>query len=267
MTGGPVGGLAGRTAGAGSLAGRLAVVTGGTAGIGLAIARRFVSEGADVIVTGTNPARAEALRIEGQKTDAPIGIQVVLADAADLDGLDRLAEVIRASGRTIDVLVANAGRDVDSTPLVDMTPELFDRVAGLNFRGTFFAAQRLVPLMTDGGSIVLVSSIAAHNGGPGHAVYNATKSAVRSLARTLTSELAGRGIRANAVSPGPIATAGFDQFTGGSETVEQAVAAMIPVGRIGRPDEVAAAVLFLASHESSFIAGAELVVDGGMSQV
>jgi NAD(P)-dependent dehydrogenase (short-subunit alcohol dehydrogenase family) len=259
------GGRAPRTGG--SLAGKLAVVTGGTAGIGLAIARRFVAEGADVIVTGTNPERADALRLEAQETDAPIGIQIVLADAADLDDLTRLAEVIRASGRTIDVLVANAGRDVDSTPIAEMTPELFDRVAGLTFRGTFFTAQRLVPLMTDGGSIVLVSSIAGHNGGPGHAAYNASKSAVRSLARTLTSELAGLGIRANAVSPGPIATAGFDQFTGGSEAVEKAVAAMIPVGRIGRPEEVASAVLFLASHESSFIAGAELVVDGGMSQV
>lgn len=244
------------------LSGCLAVVTAGTSGIGRAIALRLMAEGADVIVTGTNSARAEQFRIETGGA-----VTAVIGDAADLDHLDRLVEVVRASGRTVDIVVANAGRDIDATAVIDTTPEMFDHVAALNFRGTFFAVQRLVPVMSDGGRIVLVSSIAAHNGGAGHAVYNATKSAVRSLARTLTAELRGRGIRANAVSPGPIATAGFDQFTRGSQAVEQAVAAQIPVGRIGRPDEVAAAVLFLASTESSFIAGAELVVDGGLSQV
>jgi NAD(P)-dependent dehydrogenase (short-subunit alcohol dehydrogenase family) len=127
--------------------------------------------------------------------------------------------------------------------------------------------QRLIPLLAPGARIVLVSSIAGTNGGPGHAVYNATKAAVRSLARTLTSELGARGIRTNSVSPGPTDTAGFAQFTGGSADVEAAVARMVPLHRIGRPAEVAAAVLFLASAESSFISGVDLVVDGGMSQV
>ncbi|HEV7948483.1 MAG TPA: SDR family oxidoreductase [Glaciihabitans sp.] len=244
------------------LTGTLAVVTAGTAGIGRAIVERFVDEGATVIVTGTNADRAESLR-----SSFGSAVTTVVGDAADLAHLDQLAEVVRATGRTVDIFVANAGRDNDATSIVDTTPEMFDHVADLNFRGTFFASQKLAPLMTDGGRIVLVSSIAAHNGGAGHAVYNASKSAVRSLARTLTAELRKRGIRANVVSPGPIATAGFEQFTQGSNEVEQAVAAQIPVGRIGRPDEVAAAVLFLASTQSSFIAGAELVVDGGMSQI
>lgn len=246
----------------GQLHGQLAVITGATSGIGLAVAERFLREGADVVITGTDPDRADRAR-------AALGdrAEVLVTDASELADLDRLAATIAASGRTVDILVANAGRDVDATPILRMTPADFDHVAGLNVRGTFFAVQKIVPLMSDGGRIVLVSSIAGSNGGAGHSVYNASKAAIRSLARTITSELRERGIRANAVSPGPTATDGFARFTGGSPAVEDAVASMVPVGRIGRPDEVAAAVLFLASGESSFVAGAELVVDGGMSQV
>lgn len=246
----------------GQLEGRLAVVTAGTAGIGLAIARRFIAEGAEVVVTGTSYERAAGARgVLGDRA------HVVAGDASDLGDLDTLASVIRGLGRPVDVLVANAGRDIPSTQLVETSPEGFDRVADLNFRGTFFTAQRIVPLMRDGGTIVLVSSIAGSNGGPGHAVYNATKAAIRSLGRTLTAELQERRIRANVVSPGPTATDGFADFIGRSAAVEEAVAARVPVGRIGRPEEVAAAVLFLAGEESSFVAGAELVVDGGMSQI
>lgn len=245
----------------GFLEGRLAVVTAGTAGIGRAVAARFVAEGADVVVT--SPFEDEIAA-----TVAALGPHVtgIKGDASNVADLERLAETLKAAGRPIDVIVANAGRDV-STQIVDTTPEQFDGVADLNFRGTFFTVNVLVPLMRDGGTIVLTSSIAGHNGGPGHAVYNATKAAVRSLARTLTSELRDRHIRANAVSPGPTNTAGFAQFTGGSDEVERQVVALIPVGRVGRPEEIAAAVVFLASDESSFVAGAELVVDGGMSQV
>jgi NAD(P)-dependent dehydrogenase (short-subunit alcohol dehydrogenase family) len=246
----------------GQLQGQLAVVTAGTAGIGRAVVERFLAEGAEVILTGASPERAAAVRAE-----LPAGAEVVVADSSALDDLDRLAAVVAARGRPVDILVANAGRDTDATPVAELTPAQFDFVADLNLRGTVFTVQKLVPSMADGARIVLVSSIAGSNGGPGHAVYNATKAAVRSLARTLTSELGARGIRANAVSPGPTSTAGFDQFTGGSAAVEQAVAGMVPVGRIGRADEVAAAILFLSSSESSFVAGAELVVDGGMSQV
>jgi NAD(P)-dependent dehydrogenase (short-subunit alcohol dehydrogenase family) len=164
----------------------------------------------------------------------------------------------------VDTLFVNAGRDVAATAVVDTTPEQFDRVSDLNFRGAFFTTRALVPLMRDGGTIVLTASIAGSNGGPGHAVYNATKAAVRSLARTLTAELRERRIRANAVSPGPTGTAGFSDFFAGDAEVIAQVAAQIPVGRIADPSEIAAAVLFLACDESSFVAGAELVVDGGM---
>jgi NAD(P)-dependent dehydrogenase (short-subunit alcohol dehydrogenase family) len=249
------------SAGGASLSGQLAVVTAGTAGIGRAIVERLVAEGADVIATGTSSERAGSLR-----RDTGGAVRTVVGDGSQLDHLEQVAAAVRADGRGVDILVLNAGRDVDATPIVDTTPDMFDHVSDLNFRGTFLTARAVVPSMVDGGRVVLVSSIAAHNGDPGHAVYNATKAAVRSLARTLTAELADRRIRANAVSPGPIATAGFDRFTGGDAAVEQAVASHIPVGRIGRPDEVASAVLFLASDASSFIAGAELVVDGGMSQ-
>ncbi|MCG7417508.1 SDR family oxidoreductase [Microbacterium sp. ACRRU] len=246
----------------GLLAGQFAVVTAGTSGIGRAVVERFLAEGAEVLTTGMTAARIdEARNTWGDR------VHVLRADASRLDGLDELAAAVRATGLGVDVLVANAGRDVDSTPVAETDATAFDHVSDLNFRGTFFTVQRLVPLLNDHGRIVLVSSIAGSNGGPGHAVYNATKAAVRSLARTLTAELGGRGIRANSVSPGPTATAGFDQFTGGSETVAAAVAEMVPLRRIGRPEEVAAAVAFLASAESSFIAGVDLVVDGGMSQV
>lgn len=246
----------------GLLEGRLAVVTAGTAGIGRAVAARFVAEGADVVVT--SPFEDEIAA-----TVAALGPRVtgITGDASSVADLEALAATLKAGGRPIDIIVANAGRDVATTQIVDTTEEQFDRVAGLNLRGTFFTVRTLVPLMRDGGTIVLTSSIAGHNGGPGHAVYNATKAGVRSLARTLTAELRDRHIRANAVSPGPTDTAGFVQFTGGSDEVERRVVALIPVGRVGRPDEIAAAVLFLASDESSFVAGAELVVDGGMSQV
>lgn len=246
----------------GLLEGRLVVVTAGTAGIGRAVAKRCVAEDADVIVT--SPFEDELA-----DTIAELGPRVtgIRGDASSVEDLQALAARIRAAGRPIDTVVANAGRDVASTPIVEVSPVQFDHVADLNFRGTFFTVQSLVPLMRDGGSIVLISSIAGHNGGPGHAVYNATKAAVRSLARTLTSELRDRRIRANAISPGPTNTAGFAQFIGGSEDFERQIVAMIPVGRVGRPEEVAAAVVFLASDESSFVAGAELVVDGGMSQV
>ncbi len=246
----------------GALEGRFAVVTAGTAGIGRAVATRFVAEGADVVVT--SPFQAELDEAVASLGPHATGVR---GDASDVADLDALADALRAVGRPVDVLFVNAGRDIPATPIVDTAPDAFDTVADLNFRGAFFTTRAVVPLMRDGGSIVLTASIAAHNGGPGHAVYNATKAAVRSLARTLTAELRDRRIRANAISPGPTSTQGFSDFFAGDQDVIAHVASLIPVGHVARPEEIAAAVLFLASDESSFVAGAELVVDGGMSQV
>lgn len=245
----------------GQLVGAYALVTGGTAGIGLAIAERFVAEGADVVVTGrTRTTLDAALRRLGPRATG------VRGDAASLADLDALMAAVGATGRGLDVLVANAGGGSEA-PVGEMTAELFDQVAGLNVRGTFFTVQKALPLLADGATVVLVSSISGSNGDPEHGVYNASKAAVRSLARTLTSELRDRRIRVNALSPGPTMSVGFSAFVGGGDQALRQIEAAVPVGRVGRPEEIAAAALFLASRESSFVAGAELVVDGGMSQV
>lgn len=247
----------------GLLAGKVAVITGATAGIGLATAKRFVAEGAHVFITGRGqPALAAALTEIGR--DAT-GIQ---GDASVLGDLERLYAAVGEYGHGIDVLVANAGGGGGSAAVADVTPERFDASAGLTFRGTYFTVQRALPLLNVGATIVLMSSIAGHNGTAAHGIYNASKAAVRSLARTLTVELKDRGIRVNALSPGPTDTQGFARFAGErAADFRQHLAEVIPVGRIGRPEEVASAALFLASAESSFVAGIELVVDGGMSQV
>lgn len=251
----------------GALDGKLAVVTGASEGIGFAIAERFVAEGADVVVLGRSQAKLDAAVARlGARASA------VQGDASSPDDLARLADAVRATGRGVDVLVPNAGGGGIEHPLPEMTPEAFDAVAGLTFRGAYFTVQRMLPVLSDGATVVLVGSIAGANGDAGHAVYNASKAAVRSLARTFTNDLRHRGIRVNAVSPGPTESVGFgDYISGGDPTradeIRREIAAAVPVGRIGRPSEVAAAVLFLASAESSFVAGVELVVDGGMSQV
>jgi NAD(P)-dependent dehydrogenase (short-subunit alcohol dehydrogenase family) len=247
----------------GQLDGKVAVITGASAGIGLAIARRFVAEGAFAYITGRNrPALEDAAKDIGGSVAAVPGNAALLAD------LDQLYATVRADGRRIDVLVVNAGGGGTSAPVGQMTAEMFDSTCDLTFRGAYFTVQRAEPLLADGAAIVLVSSISGHNGTAGSAIYNASKAAVRSLARTLTAELRDRGIRANALSPGPTDTAGFARFADArGEEFRRRLGEMIPVGRVGRPEEVASAALFLASDQSSFVAGAELVVDGGMSQV
>lgn len=249
--------------GAGQLDGKVAVITGGTAGIGLAIAKRFAAEGAYVFITGrSQPGLDAAISEIGRSVTGVPGDAAVLAD------LERLYAVIAAQRRGIDVLVANAGGGGGPASIADITAEQFDATAALTFRGTYFTVQRALPLLNDGAAIVLIASIAAGNGTARHGIYNASKAAVRSLARTLTLELKDRGIRVNALSPGPTDTQGFASFAGErGEEFRAQLATVIPVGRIGRPEEVASAALFLASAESSFIAGAELVVDGGMSQI
>jgi NAD(P)-dependent dehydrogenase (short-subunit alcohol dehydrogenase family) len=243
------------------LTGKVAVITGGSSGIGLATARRFVEEGAHVFITGRR-------REELDKAAKSIGknVTTVQGDVAKLEDLDRLYETVKAEKGAIDIVVANAAF-VESAVLKDATPEHFDKTFDVNARGTFFTVRKALPLLRDGGSVVLVSSGAHALGVPFYTAYSATKAAMRSFARTWAADLKDRGIRVNTVSPGPIDTPIFEvQF----KTKEAADAAkegfrqMVPMGRLGTSDEVASAVLFLASDDSSYTTGADLPVDGGI---
>jgi NAD(P)-dependent dehydrogenase (short-subunit alcohol dehydrogenase family) len=240
----------------GRLQARVALVIGGASGIGLAIVERFASEGADVLFTGRRQSDLDAAA-------ARSGARPIRADASHVDDLRAVMAAVGKSHGHIDVLVLNAGASV-SDRIEDVTVEDFDLQIGLNVRSLLFGVQAALPLLTSGASIVFVGSVAGQIGTPGYSVYNASKAAVRSLARTLTAELAPRGIRVNTLSPGPTDTAMFDAV---SDDVRAELAAAIPLGRLGRPDEIAAAALFLASQESSFITGAEIPVDGGLAQI
>jgi NAD(P)-dependent dehydrogenase (short-subunit alcohol dehydrogenase family) len=239
------------------LANKIALVIGGVGGIGGAISQRFASEGARVYATsrkgGENISESEGSR----------SIRVIQADASEKPDLKRVIEHIRSKEGRIDVLVVNAGLS-EYAPLEEISDDHFDRAFGLNVRSLVFAAQGAVDIMQPGGTIVLIGSIAGDIGTKGYGVYGATKAAVRSFTRTWANELAPRGVRVNVVSPGPTDTA---MMASASQEVRDALSGMIPLGRMGRPEEVAAAALFLASDESSFTTGAELVVDGGMAQV
>jgi NAD(P)-dependent dehydrogenase (short-subunit alcohol dehydrogenase family) len=246
------------------LDGKIAVITGGSSGIGLAAAKRLVDEGAYVFITGRR-------QVELDKAKAAIGrnVTTVQGDVADLGDLDRLFAQVRAEKGVVDIVVASAGF-VEHHTIETATPEHFDKTFGINARGVFFTVQKALPLMTRGGSIVLVSSGLHLKGFPAHGTYSATKAALRSFARTWAMELKERGIRVNTLSPGAIDTPIIDsQF----KTKEEADGArtmfgqMTPLGRIGRPEEMASAILFLASDESSFSTGIDLVADGGLTQV
>lgn len=240
------------------LQGKIAVVTGGNAGIGLAIAQRFVAEGAYVFITGRRQdALDSAVELIGANVEA---VQGDLTRATDID---RLFETIKSKKGKLDILVANSGV-AEHSPLESITEEHYDKTFDLNARATLFTVQKAVPLMSDSAAIVLIGSIAGSIGTPGYGAYNASKAAMRSFARTWTKEFGDRGIRVNTLSPGPIET---DMMQKAGEEIKAVFRDLIPLRRFGQPEEVAAAALFLASDESSFIAGAELCIDGGMSQV
>ncbi|MDQ0390708.1 SDR family NAD(P)-dependent oxidoreductase [Labrys monachus] len=240
------------------LTGKTALVTGGNSGIGLAVARRFAAEGARVFVTGRRQAELdEAVRVIGG--DA-VAIQGDVTSASDLDRL--FATIAERAGK-LDILVTSSGR-AEPASIHDITEDHFDGIFDLNVRGMVFTVQKALPLMPPGGAIVLIGSIAGAIGTPAYGTYGASKAAVRAYARTWTNELAERGIRVNVLSPGPIDTPMFDAV---SDAFRKFVTDRIPLGRMGKPEEVAAAALFLATDESSFIAGAEIVIDGGMNQV
>ncbi|HXZ18420.1 MAG TPA: SDR family oxidoreductase [Candidatus Acidoferrales bacterium] len=242
------------------LTGKRALITGGTTGIGLETARHFLSEGARVAVTGVNPATLEAARNElgGE-------VLVISSDAGDVSGQQKVAAAIRQSFGSLDVLFLNAGIG-EFRPLGQWDEAAFDRSFNVNLKGPFFLLQALLPLFANPASIVLMTSINAHIGMPASSVYAATKGALLTLARTLSGELIGRGIRVNAVSPGPIATPLYAKI-GMDDAAIKSLVSRIPAGRRGNPSEVAEAVVFFASDESAFTVGSELVIDGGMSNL
>jgi NAD(P)-dependent dehydrogenase (short-subunit alcohol dehydrogenase family) len=242
----------------GKLDGKIAVITGGSSGIGLATAKRFVAEGAYVFVTGRRQEELDAaVRAVGSNVT---GVQ---GDVANLPDLDRLYGVVKAAKGRIDVLYANAGVS-ESAPLGAVTEQHFDKIFGVNVRGTLFTVQKALPLLTDGGSIILTGSIASIKGFEGYCVYNASKAAVRSFARTWAAELKARKIRVNVLSPGPVETGVFDYLPEGAK---EQFASLIPRGSLGQPDEIATVALFLASDDSSFVNGVELFADGGTAQI
>jgi NAD(P)-dependent dehydrogenase (short-subunit alcohol dehydrogenase family) len=242
----------------GKLAGKIAVITGGNSDIGLATAQRFVAEGAYVFITGRRQAELDAaVKLIGNHVT---GVQ---GDVAKLADLDRLYETVRTEKGRLDIVFANAGGG-ELAPLGSITEEHFDKTFNVNVRGTLFTVQKALPLLNDGGSIILTGSIAGVKGIPAFGVYSATKAAIRSFVRSWTSDLKDRHIRANVISPGTIDTPILAPLP--KEAIAQ-ILATAPMGRMGEPDEIAKAVVFLASDDSSYITGIELFVDGGAAQI
>jgi NAD(P)-dependent dehydrogenase (short-subunit alcohol dehydrogenase family) len=248
----------------GKLEGKIALITGGNSGIGLATAQQFVSEGAYTFITGRREAElAAAVKEIGSNVTA------VQGDVSNPGDLDRLFAQIKRDKGKLDVVFANAGV-AKYAPLGKITEEFFDSIFDINVKGVLFTVQKALPLLADGASIILNASIVASKGFVANSVYSASKAAIRSFARTWTMDLKDRRIRVNAVSPGPIDTPGLSDLLASSETGQQRaklISTTVPLGRLGTPAEVAKAVVFLASDDSSYITGTELFVDGGLAQV
>jgi NAD(P)-dependent dehydrogenase (short-subunit alcohol dehydrogenase family) len=244
--------------------GKVAVVTGGNSGIGLATAQRLAAEGAHVFITGRRQSELDAaVKLIGKNVTA------VQGDVSNLADLDRLYATVKQQKGRIDILFANAGGG-ELAPLGAITEAHYDKTFNANVKGLLFTVQKALPLFTSGGSIILNASIVSIKGNPGFSVYSATKAAVRSFARSWILDLKDRHIRVNVVSPGPIETPGMDGLGANKEENAQFKAAMIsavPMGRMGTSDEIAKVVSFLASDDASFITGIELFVDGGMAQI
>lgn len=247
------------------LEGKIAVVTGGTSGIGLATAKAFAAEGAYVFVTGRRKTELDA-------AVAAIGINVagIQADSAKLEDLDRLFETVKAQKGHIDVLFSNAGGG-GMLPLGAITEEQYDDIFGRNVKGVLFTVQKALPLLANGASVIVTSSTTSKKGTANFSVYSASKAAVRNFVRSWILDVKDRGIRINAISPGPTHTPGLIELAGPGVAQQQDLlgylASTVPLGRVGRPEEIAKAVLFLASDDSSFVNGAELFVDGGAAQI
>jgi len=246
------------------LEGKIALITGGNSGIGLATAKQFVNEGAYVFITGRRePELAAAVKEIGKNVTA------VQGDVSNLDDLDRLFARIKREKGKLDIVFANAGV-AKYTPFGTITEELYDSLFNINVKGLLFTVQKALPLLSNGASIILNASIVASKGFSSNSVYSATKAAVRSFARTWTTDLKDRHIRVNAVSPGATDTPGLSELLASAESGQQRlkmIANTVPLGRLGRPEEIAKAVVFLASDDSSYITGTELFVDGGFAQV
>ncbi|WP_159732191.1 SDR family NAD(P)-dependent oxidoreductase [Sphingobacterium sp. 18053] len=243
---------------------KVAVITGGSSGIGLATAKRFVAEGAYVFIIGRRQSQLdEAVKEIGSNVTA------VQGDVSNLEDIDRLYSVVAKEKGKLDIIVASAGI-VERVLLENATPEHFDNLFNINVRAAYFTVQKALPFLNDGGSVVLVASSAHLVGVPEHSVYSATKAALRSFSRTFSAELAGRKIRVNTLSPGPVDTPIFETQADtkeGQEAIKQLYAGFLPMQRIGKPEEIAAAALFLASDESSFSIGIDLLSDGGQTQL
>ena len=247
------------------LAGKIALATGGSSGIGLATAKQFVAEGAYVFITGRRQANLD----EAVKDIGPERATALQGDSSKLADLDRIFAAIKEQKGRLDVVFANAGIGA-FVPLGQITEEHFDAIYGTNVKGVVFTVQGALPLMSEGGSIVINGSAASVKGTPAFSIYSSTKAAVRNLARSWALDLKGRGIRVNVVSPGVVPTPAYDTFGMSKEQLEGFVEGMkgtIPLGRVGTTEEIAKTVVFLASEDSAFVNAVELFVDGGTTQV